>query len=613
MAFMSRSILKHLNKHQQEAVTAPEGPLLILAGAGSGKTRCITHRIAYLIEEKNVNPENILLVTFTNKAATEMKERLRRLIGEVPPLAGTFHSFCARLLRFEGNPIGILPSFLIYDEADQLEAVKQAMANLKISSDKYKPKSFLNIISEAKNELISALEYPQFARGQFLEIASLVYLEYQKILSKYQALDFDDLLFDTVKLFNSFPDLLKKYQDRFHHLLVDEYQDTNTAQYVLTKYLSGRHHNLYVVGDCSQSIYMWRGANFRNILNLKKDFPDIKIINLEQNYRSTQKILSAANNVIKKNKSHPVLNLWTKNDPGEKVKIFKASSELDEANFIISKIKKIKSHHKNFKFSDFAVLYRTNAQSRVFEESFLHEGIPYLLVGGIRFYARREIKDCLAFLRHLINPADKISFKRIEKLGKKRLTLFIKFQKKEPRLNNFTTVEILDKILKVTAYLEMFDEENPEDISRLENIKELRSVATEFPNLYDFLENVALVEQEQIPQNQSKIKTTSSQKDAVTLMTMHAAKGLEFEVVFMVGMEEGLFPHSRSMQDLQELEEERRLCYVGMTRAKKKLFLTHAQRRLYFGLTSSNPASRFIADIPFFLKSNLKSKIKNVK
>jgi DNA helicase-2/ATP-dependent DNA helicase PcrA len=602
MALVDKSILMHLNPNQQEAVTSKDGPLLILAGAGSGKTRCITHRVAYLIKERGINPENILLVTFTNKAAAEMKERLKKLIGKAPLLAGTFHSFCARILRQEGKFIGIPPSFIIYDEADQLEVIKQAMFNLKISPDNFKPKSVLNLISEAKNELLSEIEYPQYARGDFLKTVASIYLEYQKILKKYYALDFDDLLFKAVKLFDLNNQVLKKYQERFHHVLVDEYQDTNTAQYILTKYLSGRWRNLYVVGDCSQSIYMWRGANFRNILNLKNDFPDLRIINLEQNYRSTQKILDAATSVIQKNKSHPILKLWTKNGEGKKIKIYEGKSEIDEARFVISKIKNLKS---KIKFSDIAILYRTNAQSRVFEETFLSESILYLLVGGVRFYKRREIKDCLAYLRLLANSKDLISRKRIEKLGKKRLDQFIKFKDKLKKSQKFKTVELLDKIFQITDYLELFNGENPEDLTRLENIKELRSVATKYPNLYDFLENVALIEQEQLPKNDLIIKSKKSQKDAVTLMTMHAAKGLEFKVVFIVGMEEGLFPHARSMQNAQELEEERRLCYVGMTRAKNSLFLTFAQKRLYFGLKTANTVSRFIMDIP----ENLKSKI----
>jgi len=602
MALVDKSILMHLNPNQQEAVTSKDGPLLILAGAGSGKTRCITHRVAYLIKERGINPENILLVTFTNKAAAEMKERLKKLIGKAPPLAGTFHSFCARILRQEGKFIGIPPSFIIYDEADQLEVIKQAMFNLKISPDNFKPKSVLNLISEAKNELLSEIEYPQYARGDFLKTVASIYLEYQKILKKYYALDFDDLLFKAVKLFDLNNQVLKKYQEKFHHVLVDEYQDTNTAQYILTKYLSGRWRNLYVVGDCSQSIYMWRGANFKNILNLKNDFSDLRIINLEQNYRSTQKILDAATSVIQKNKSHPILKLWTKNGEGKKIKIYEGKSEIDEARFVISKIKNLKS---KIKFSDIAILYRTNAQSRVFEETFLSESIPYFLVGGVRFYKRREIKDCLAYLRLLANPKDLISRKRIEKLGKKRLDQFIKFKDKLKNSKKFKTVELLDKIFQITDYLELFNGENPEDLARLENIKELRSVATKYPNLYDFLENVALIEQEQLPKNDLIIKSKKSQKDAVTLMTMHAAKGLEFKVVFIVGMEEGLFPHARSTQNSQELEEERRLCYVGMTRAKNSLFLTFAQKRLYFGLKTANTVSRFIMDIP----ENLKSKI----
>lgn len=596
MLLVSKStlILTQLNPTQQEAVTFGEGPLLILAGAGSGKTRALTHRAAYLIQERKISSDNILLLTFTNKAAGEMKERIQNLLGNSQnrlPFAGTFHSFCARLLRKEGKSLNIPTNYTIYDESDQLETVKLAMVKLDISTKEYKPSSILATISQAKNELIPAMEYPQYARGHFQEIVARVFLTYQKLLKDYQALDFDDLLFETVKLFQKEKSILTKYQNRFQHVLIDEYQDTNQAQYTLTKLLAGKWRNLCAVGDAAQAIYGWRGANYRNLMNLKNDFPDLTIINLEQNYRSTQNILQAANEVIKINTRHPILKLWTKNKSGEKLIIYEAGNEQEEAQYIINNIVS-----QGGNYSDYVVLYRTNAQSRVIEEAFLHAGLPYLLVGGTRFYERKEIKDCLAYLRLLANPKDMASYKRIQKLGKGRLKKFLKFTEKfdqEKYKKKLTTLEILDKTLEATDYLDFFDKKDEKDLARLENIKELRSVATEFPELNGFLENVALVQQEYLPQH----PLGNKKKNAVTLMTTHAAKGTEFPVVFMVGMEEGLFPHSRSMMDKEEIEEERRLCYVGMTRAKKKLHLLYTRQRLYFGQRSTNPPSRFLADI----------------
>lgn len=617
----SSDILTQLNPAQQEAVTYGKGPLLILAGAGSGKTRALTYRAAYLISQKGVSPENILLVTFTNKAADEMKERLKKLIGEIPPFTSTFHSFCARVLRIDGKHIGVPQNFTIYDEEDQLNAIKLAMTKIDISTKQYKPVSILTTISQAKNELISAMEYPQYARGDFQTTVARVYLTYRRLLKEYEALDFDDLLFETVRLFQKEKPVLTKYQNRLHYILVDEYQDTNRAQYVLTQLLAKKWRNLCVVGDASQAIYGWRGADYRNLVHLERDFPDLKIVNLEQNYRSTQTILEAANEVIKKNTSHPILKLWTKKEGGENITLYEAGSELDEAVFVVNKIAEYLTKNR-VPHSDMAVLYRTNAQSRVIEEAFLHAGISYFLVGGVRFYERKEIKDCLAYLRLLANPKDTISRKRIEKLGKRRLEKFLELTKKlknnkiptvqtveNPRLDRnrdgtekLTTLEILDKVLEATGYLDLYDPENEKDLARLENIKELHSVATEFPELNHFLENVALVQQEYLPSNYSQLTTqNSSQRNAVTLMTAHAAKGTEFPVIFMVGMEEGLFPHSRSMTEKDELEEERRLCYVGMTRAKEKLYLSYARRRLYFGQRAHNPISRFLSDIPEYL------------
>ncbi len=598
-------ILTELNSPQQAAVTFGNGPLLILAGAGSGKTRALTYRAAYFILEKAILPENILLLTFTNKAAGEMKDRIRKLLTSSPrealakwgnlPYAGTFHSFCAKVLRIDGHLLGIPPNYVIYDEDDQLDAIKEVLAKLHLSPKDYRPSSVLNTISQAKNELISELEYPQYARGPWQKTVAEIYLDYQKLLRENGAVDFDDLIFKTVSLFKKFSEILGKYQNKYQYLLIDEYQDTNHAQYILTKLLAQRYRNLTVVGDASQSIYGWRGANFRNLVNLKSDFRDLTIINLEQNYRSSQNILDVAYSVISRNTTHPILKLWTENKRGEKAYLHEAESELTEANFIVNKISRLLGEHK---LSDFAILYRTNAQSRVFEEFLIHAGIPYTLVGGTRFYQRKEIKDVLAYLRVMANPKDSVSYKRIEKLGKNRLGKFLSWieemkSKGDFDLGKIDTLALLDNSLKASTYLELYDPEVEEDLSRLENIKELRSVATEFSNLNDFLENVALVEQEYLPD-----KPVGEKKEAVTLMTLHASKGLEFPVVFIVGMEEGLFPHSRALMDLNELEEERRLCYVGITRAKEKIYLTHARRRLFFGQRSMNLISRFIQDIP---------------
>jgi len=592
---VTSGILSHLNPSQQEAVVFDKGPLLVLAGPGSGKTRVLTYKAAWLIE-KGVVPEDILLLTFTNKAAGEMKKRIEKLAGEVPPLSGTFHSFCARVLRREGGAIGIPPGFLIYDEGDQRDAIKMAMKEIDISTQSFKPSLVLNLISQAKNELISALEYSDYAQGPFQLVVARIYLTYQRLLREYHALDFDDLLLETVRLFQKEPKILEKYQQQFEYILIDEYQDTNQAQYVLTQLLARKKRKLCAVGDASQAIYGFRGANYRNLLNLKNDFPELKIINLEYNYRSTQTILNAAWEVIKKNTSHPILKMKTDNSQGQPVFIFCAKNQEEEALFVL---KKIMGEGRSYK--DFAVLYRTNAQSRVVEEVFLRAGIPYILVGGIRFYERREIKDCLSYLRLVANPNDKVSLRRAEKLGKKRFEKFKEFRK-EIKNKSLSTLEILDKILKVTGYLKRFDPKDSEDLGRLENIKELRSVASVFPKLEDFLENVALLTAEYLPSNSAG---RNGEFDAVTLMTAHAAKGTEFPIIFMIGMEEGLFPHLKSLTNKEGIEEERRLCYVGMTRAKERLYLTYARRRLYFGQNLVNQPSRFIVDIPPYLCKDL--------
>ena len=592
--------LNELNQEQKEAVLHADGPTIILAGAGSGKTRCITHKVVYLLEH-GIDPTNILCLTFTNKAANEMKERVQKFIASdqrlktnnQKPTITTFHSLCAKILRIEGKHIGLSSQFVIYDTQDQVDAIKEAMKKLGISIKEYKPSSILFTISGAKNELITESEYPKYARGHFQEIAARIYTTYQAILKENYGLDFDDLLLKTVYLFKKNPSILEKYQNRFRYILIDEYQDTNHAQYTLTKMLAKKWNNICVVGDFSQSIYSWRGADFRNLTKFKSDFKNVATFSLSQNYRSTQKILDSASSVISKNTTHPVLKLWTENPQGEDVAIYEAGNEHEEVEFIINQISNFQLQTSNFKYSNAAVLYRTNAQSRAIEEVFIHQGIPYILIGGTKFYERREIKDVISYLRILVNPKDMFSYKRIEKLGKGRLEKFLEFQHGFD-YNNQPTIDVLDQALKKTEYLSLYDEKDEEDRQRLENIKELRSVAVEFPNLTQFLENVALVEQEYMPDKPEN----GLKKDAVTLMTLHAAKGLEFPVVFMIGMEEGLFPHSRSLMDKNELEEERRLCYVGMTRAKQKLFLSFAKQRLFFGQRNSNTVSRFIMELP---------------
>lgn len=583
----------NLNEAQKKAVTYTGGPLLVLAGAGSGKTKVLTHRVAYFIQEGLAKPENCLLLSFTNKAVGEMKERILLLTNGNAPMTGTFHLFCAKVLRIDGKFIGIPSNFIIYDEQDQKDAVKEILEKLNLSTDQYNPAAILSGISDAKNQMLSPAEYINFARGEWQEVAAKVYAQYEKMLKSIGALDFDDLLIKTVVLFKEAPEILKKWQNQLTHIFVDEWQDTNKIQYTLTKQLVGKRKNITAVGDASQSIYSWRGADYRNINYLTKDYPDIQIINLEQNYRSTQTILNAANSIISKNTTHPVLKLWTEKEEGRKIILYAARNGFDEADFVIDEINLLG------KYSDTAVLYRTNAQSRVLEEALLHAGIPYMLVGGVRFYDRKEIKDIISYIRYLVNPKDSVSRKRIEKIGLRR------FEKlKEVILtDSMTTLDILDSVIEKTDYLSLFQKESEENLARLENIKELRSVATEFPNINDFLENVALVEAG--PRKQTK--------NAVTLMTLHAAKGLEFPIVFIVGMEEGLFPHSRSLMDTNQLEEERRLAYVGITRAKEKLYLSYATSRLYFGEKTSNPPSRFIMDIPEELLESIGSSYSPVK
>lgn len=605
------NLLSDLNPAQIEAVKQTEGPVLILAGAGSGKTRVLTYKVAYLIS-KRIDAGSILAVTFTNKAANEMKGRVRYLIhlrgeiestagkhlggvksGEQLPSVGTFHAFCAKLLRVDGKYIGVPSGFLIYDDDDTLTLVKRIMKDADISTKNFRPSSIVNAISSAKNELLEAEPYAQMAHGYFAKTAAQIYEIYERELKKIGACDFDDLILKAVKLFETNPEVLGKYNRRFKYVLVDEYQDVNTAQYVLTKQLASFHGNLTVVGDASQAIYSFRGADFRNILNFKEDFPAAKVFNLEQNYRSTQTILSAANTIISKNSSHPILSLWTKNAGGEKITIYSATSEIDEANFVVERIL-----GSTKSFGSFAVLYRTNAQSRTIEEAFLSNSIPYKIYGGIRFYERKEVKDIMAYLRLLVNPLDDVSRMRLEKLGKGRFKKFAQFAEKlkqKSPISRISPITLIDKILAATDYLKLIDDGTDQGLMRVENVKELKSVAAGFENLESFLENVALMEGMTTPEKTFEKEVAP---ETVTMMTIHAAKGLEFDEVFLIGMEEGLFPHSRSMLEPAQLEEERRLAYVGMTRARQKLYLSYATQRLYFGTTSSNLVSRFVVDVP---------------
>jgi len=598
-------LLDGLNEIQKQAVTTTEGPLLVLSGPGSGKTRVITYRIAYLIE-KGVAPESILGLTFTNKASKEMRERITKVIKNAPPWMGTFHSICARILRKEGVHIGIGPNFVIYDSSDSVDLIRDIIKDFGLDPKKVPPTSVAYNISDAKNNLITPTEYAKIAQGQYQATIARVYEQYQQALKKNQALDFDDLIGETVKLFNNAPHTLEKYQNQFNYILVDEYQDTNHAQYIFTKLLARKYRNLCVVGDAAQSIYAFRGADFRNILNFEKDFPEAKLFHLEQNYRSTKTIIGAATKVISLNRSHPVLNIWTENEDGVPIVTYEARNEIEEANFVIRMIEKLA---QTYDYRDFAVLYRTNAQSRVLEEGFLKAGIPYTLVGGTRFYDRKEVKDVLSYLRLILNPNDSVSLKRVINTPPRGIGPASLKDTSNPKVTNFynlmqslrnksellNSMETIDMVMSSTHYLDYLSDGTPEGEVRVENVKELRSVAEQFPKLNDFLENVSLVEQEY---GEKESRNQDSATGAITLMTLHSAKGLEFPIVFMVGMEEGLFPHSRSLLDNGELEEERRLCYVGMTRAKKQLYFTYTQERLFFGTRTSGIVSRFLTDIP---------------
>lgn len=631
-------LLSALNKEQREAVLHVDGPLLVLAGAGSGKTRVLTHRIAYLISEKNVHPASILAITFTNKAAREMRERIDALVGRFSDYiwVSTFHSMCVRMLRRDIEKIEYGSNFVIFDYSDQQTLVKECLKELNINDKNFPPKSVLSAIGRAKDELITPEKFTKMYQTDFrMSKVAKIYELYQKKLKNNNALDFDDIIMHTIKLFTEHPEVLEYYQRKFKYILVDEYQDTNTAQYVLVSMLAKEHKNLCVVGDDDQSIYGWRGANIRNILDFEKDFKNTKVIKLEQNYRSTKTILEAANSVIKNNHGRKSKKLWTDNEEGDPISVSECINEHQEAHFIAGEIKRLREK-ENFKLRDFAVLYRINAMSRVIEEMFMKEGIAYKIFGGLKFYDRKEIKDIIAYLRVIQNPSDNISLKRIinePKRGIGNTTLetaeryaneaevsiftVISNASKIPGLsraaskledfasminvlrtlkNTMTASEIIEEVIERTGIVRKYEEENtPESETRIENIKELLSVALEFEaqseekGLEEFLEHISLV---------TDVDEMDDESDYVVLMTLHSAKGLEFPVVFMPGLEEGVFPGYRSMLSEDELEEERRLCYVGITRARKKLYITHTFTRTLFGNTTHNRASRFLDEIP---------------
>ena len=590
---MDAKILRHLNKKQQEAVMSYRGPSVILAGAGSGKTRVLVAKVIYLVKEKNIDPSSIVMMTFTNKAATEMKERISRQLGGVVRLGyvGTYHSFCVRVLRVFWEEAGLDKNFIIYDDDDQKSLIKQIIEEKKL--EKKNPGYFLYYISLAKNQMITPEKFLENFKFHQSALAADIYYHYQKKLESNRGVDFDDLLIKTVYLLQKSDEVIEYYHKKYRYFLVDEFQDTNFVQYLLTKLLAESSKNITVVGDFSQSIYSWRGADITNLKKFETDFKGTKTFYLEENYRSTQNILDFAYNVISKNSTHPILHLFTGNKKGEEVVLYQADNEQAEAVYAAEEIVRLNNGASISDPPTFAILYRTNAQSRVLEEVFLHYGIPYILVGGTRFYERKEIKDILAYLKLLVNPNESVSLERIKKLGKRRYDKFkIFYGEMKDQLEEVSTEEMMEKLFEKTDYLKLYDIEDEDDFSRLENIKELKSVAVSFPKLMDFLEQVALVESE-YSEHEKKSKTGGRQ---LVLMTLHQAKGLEFDHVFIVGVEEGLLPHSRSIDDQFQLEEERRLFYVGITRAKKTLYITNTRKRFIFGSQGYSTPSRFISD-----------------
>ena len=632
-----KEILQGLNNKQYEAVINTEGPCLIIAGAGSGKTKVLTHKIAYLIQEKNVLPWNILAITFTNKAANEMKERIANLVGDVAQdiWMGTFHSICVRILRKFIDRIGFDTSFIIFDTSDQRTMIKTCLKDLNIDDKMFTDRSVLSEISNAKNQMLEPEAYTAIANGDFRkEKIATVYELYQKRLKENNAIDFDDIINYTIKILNENPDVLEYYANKFKYVLVDEYQDTNKAQFTLITLFASNYGNITVVGDSDQSIYAFRGADISNILNFEKDFANAKIIKLEQNYRCTGNILKAANSVIKNNETKYKKELWTENEQGNLPKVYSAENEYDEGSFIVEQINRLR-REEYFKYSDFAILYRMNTQSRAIEDILRREDIPYKIVGGLKFYERKEIKDIISYLRLIQNPSDNLSLKRIinepkRGIGKTSLDniealanqneismyeiiknadqyglnrVFVNsrefisvMEELRAKKDDLVISELIKQTLNKTGYTKALEDENTiEAENRIENLEEFLTVAMEFEEesadngLSEFLEGITL---------SSDIDNMEDTEDTVTLMTLHSAKGLEFPAVFLVGMEEGIFPGYKSISEPKDLEEERRLCYVGITRAKQYLFLTCSKQRTIFGSTSCNPVSRFLKEIP---------------
>ncbi len=635
-------ILDGLNPAQREAVEAIEGPVLIVAGPGSGKTRVIAHRVAYLITVCGVSPYRILAVTFTNRAAREMRDRIYSLLGRVVEglTLGTFHATCARMLRMEAQHLGLDRRFVIYDESDQLSLLKRSIEQIGLDPKQYPPGGIRSAISSAKARLLAPQDYRGLVGSYFEEIVARVYERYQELLAQSNALDFDDLIMRAVHLFGSQPEVLAKYQSRYLHVMIDEFQDTNRAQYILSKQLAGKYRNICVVGDPDQSIYSWRHADLRHILDFEKDYPDAKVVFLEQNYRSTQIILEAADHVIAANQQRKDKGLWTENDVGVPLTVAQTYSEQEEAHFVVSEVERLVTDG-HWKAGDCAIMYRTNAQSRALEETFVRYGSPYRLVGATRFYERREVKDVTAYLRLIHNPYDGVSLARIinvpgRGIGQRTVAdlttwangkgvpyytaLKLIAQGEEPtpfaprssqalsgflnmldefiaKSEELSLVDLFDLVLDGTGY-KKYTLESVVGEERWDNILELRNVAAGYRDLEPrdslayFLEEMALV---------SDVDDLDEKADAVTLITLHQAKGLEFPVVFIVGMEEGVLPHFRSFPDAEQMEEERRLCYVGITRAKERVYLVHALRRSLMGGRAHNPPSRFLSDIPSHL------------
>ena len=629
------NLLDSLNNKQKEAVENLDGPMLVLAGAGSGKTKVLTTKVAYLLDNRNISPENILAITFTNKAAKEMKERIYKLVGNRAFLIqiSTFHSFGLKLLKENYKYLEYDSNFTILDSDDSLSVIKKVMKELDIDSNKYNYRAIRNVISNNKNEMVDPIEYHKFVHNDFDEVVEKVYLEYEKSLKRSNAIDFDDLLILPLKLFNENIDILKKYQEKYKYVFIDEYQDTNTPQYLLSKMICNKYKNITVVGDNDQAIFTWRGANYKNILNFEKDYKDSKVVILDENYRSTKNILKAANNVIRNNKIRKEKNLWTENEDGKLISYYKAFDEKDESNFVVKEIKKKISEGVNP--NDICVLYRANAQSRTLEESFLSNNISYRIVGSYAFYNRKEIKDLISYLKLIHNEKDDVSLLRVinypkRGIGNKTIenlsiiarsnntSLFesissgkeLEFKKIIEELkkdkDKMSLTDFIDLVLIKSGIKKDLEEEKTLEADiRLENLEEFKSITKSFEEnegltgLDDFLDELSLVSDVSDTKNDSL-------EEKITLMTMHAVKGLEFDYVFVVGFEEGIFPHNNSMDSSEDLEEERRLCYVAITRAKKQLYLINARSRLLFGKVSSNIPSRFINEIGMDMLDEIK-------